>query len=1066
MAKERDGSNLSQPQTEWTAFTKVPEVTTSPKLDSILIPQAPRPERFIEILERIRDGLPLDGISLRIDERQVDYYTRGIKLLGFLAEDGRLNSAGRALLALDERARLARLAVGFEQSVCGQAWMAWFRAKSLCNVDERTAGRFLREVSSLDGEMLRKRAGSLRTWWREFMPFHPALQSGPSADVRRWRPEALGQTVVLGTSESARVVQALGVGTSLLRVATGFLSVSGFEILEEPLQEAWMQLIVGYESALSSLEDILSDFRRSIEDGPPTPSKKATIRNLYRNVSVGPVNVRYFEPLYKPHVHAKVYLFDEFAGYVTSANLSRSGLRTNIECGYVVRDAASLDYLIKQFDALFAQSKDLRHHILREIERSWVFEPLVEPYILYLRVLLAFYPHVEALSRRTGRPLANFQELIVGAVLHDLRAKRGTLLVAPTGTGKTVMSAHTATVMHQKREIDRIFVICPNERLKRMWKEEARRFRVHMEVITHGIVQGKGRPVEGVDRRLERELADVNERDLVIIDESHVFRNPESNGFKNFERLLGERPLECKPQLLLLTATPMSKNIDDLNAQLKLIGISRLLKIDEVAECLGVVNVTLPFIIKYFGTDGNCGQGTALEYPEGPRYFGGKVTSTKIYPPPCEAAFEQIARMQLRFRRSTASARKEMIEGLDIPENARPSNAGGLVQLMLMRRAESSPQAARETIARLLDPTDDWPLEPSDPVAFRACLTELDRILPLPEGDTKLRELAEMLRKRPRRQRVLIFSMWAATVNYLAKELPPLLRSSERIASITGEMPPKQRGEIISRFAPTAQGRSRHRRRDDLGILIATDAIAEGENLQDADVVVNYDLPWTPLLLIQRVGRVDRPTKHWRRIALWNFYPGSDAFERQVGLWRRLGNRADLYERFSRTHVLGEHDRQLENLTERDLGLIREFSEDKITFEGLRENYVLPTTELLRDRASASNGDSERAWALPSGVRSCKVGTPPGLFALLSVEGNLSCVFQPDGQQEAHESPSPLPHEVLIRYVRAEANTPLEPLPMNFDGNLAALVDAFAARHSIEPELVTVVVAEAIVQPK
>src|SRR5690349_16731341 len=93
-------------------------------------------------------------------------------------------------------------------------------------------------------------------------------------------------------------------------------------------------------------------------------------------------------------------------------------------------------------------------------------------------------------------------------------------------------------------------------------------------------------------------------------------------------------------------------------------------------------------------------------------------------------------------------------------------------------------------------------------------------------------------------------------------------------------------------------------------------------------------------LLIQRVGRVDRPTKHRRTIELWNFYPGSEAFERQVGLWRRLGNRADLHERFSRTHVLGEHDRQLENLTERDLGLIREFNEDKITFEDLRQNYV------------------------------------------------------------------------------------------------------------------------------
>lgn len=1043
------------------------EVAPAPTLDSKFVPQANKPERLVEILERIRDGLPVDATAIGVVERQVDYYTDAVKLLGFLSPAGRLTCAGRALLSLDVNARWARFAIAFEHSVCGQAWVEWYRAKSLCNVDHRTAKQFLTQAAGLSGEMLVRRSGTLSGWWRAFVPFHPARQSEPAPRTRQLRLEALGQTAVLDTRESARVVQALGPGTALLRVATGFLSIGGFEILAAPLRESWLRLLVGYDAAVLSVADILKSFRRSIEDGPPSSSKQSTLRNLHHNMSTGQASVRYFDPRHKPHVHAKVYLFDEYAAFVTSANLSNSGLRTNIEGGYVVRDSSSIEYFRTRFDELFEAAQDLRKGMLDELEKSWVFHPLVEPYLLYLYVLLALYPRVDDLSHRSERQLAKFQELIVGAVLQSLREHRGALLVSPTGTGKTVMSGHIATVLQQRREIERIFVLCPNEGLKRKWKAEADQFRVHMQVITHGIVQGKGKPSDGVEKRLQRELSRAHSSDLVIVDESHVFRNPETNGFENLDRFVGQRSNAGTPRLLLLSATPMSKGLDDLNAQLTLVGAASLDAIDGVARSPGVVNVTLPFIIKHFGTDGRGGPGIALEYPQGLLYFGRIRTATMRYPATCEAVFEHIEKLQLRFRRPTLDFRQMQVvmPGIDVPADARSRSASGLLKLILLRRAESSPRAARETVERLINPPDDWPLEPDDPAEFRACLEELLRLLPAPEEDQKLCVLVTMLKARPKRQRVLIFSMWSATVNYLAETLPALLGGKARTARITGEMPPEQRRTILQRFAPTAQGLPHRSRKDDIDILIATDAIAEGQDLQDADVLVNYDLPWTPLLLVQRVGRVDRPTKRERQIDLWNFYPSGDAFERQVRLWHRLDGRADLYARMSKTHVIGEHDRQLGDLAAGDLGLVGDFYADKIDFAQLRLHYAesLPTSELLRDRASASKENEEKASALPIGIRSCKAGSRAGIFALLRVGQSLSCVFRPEAGGDLEVSPGPSSQEALLQNVRTAPETTLMPLPSRFDEDLVALVEEFAISSKVDVDEVTVVATEAII---
>src|SRR5207244_2230381 len=121
--------------------------------------------------------------------------------------------------------------------------------------------------------------------------------------------------------------------------------------------------------------------------------------------------------------------------------------------------------------------------------------------------------------------------------------------------------------------------------------------------------------------------------------------------------------------------------------------------------------------------------------------------------------------------------------------------------------------------------------------------------------DAKLARLVEVIARKHPGQKVLVFTQFADTVNYLVGQLQQ--RGVSRVAAVTGnsENPTK----LAWRISPES-----NKKRDEvapdqeLQVLVATDILSEGQNLQDAAVIVNYDLPWAIIRLIQRAGRVDR----------------------------------------------------------------------------------------------------------------------------------------------------------------------------------------------------------------
>jgi len=153
--------------------------------------------------------------------------------------------------------------------------------------------------------------------------------------------------------------------------------------------------------------------------------------------------------------------------------------------------------------------------------------------------------------------------------------------------------------------------------------------------------------------------------------------------------------------------------------------------------------------------------------------------------------------------------------------------------------------------------------------------------------DAKLNALLELLTQRHPDEKVLIFTQFADTVRYLETQLKGL--GVTQLAGATGGTVDPT---LLSwRFSPVSNNkRDKVARSEELRVLIATDVLSEGQNLQDSSVIVNYDLPWAIIRLIQRAGRVDRIGQQAETILCYSFLP-ADGVERIIRLRARVRQR-------------------------------------------------------------------------------------------------------------------------------------------------------------------------------
>ena len=183
-----------------------------------------------------------------------------------------------------------------------------------------------------------------------------------------------------------------------------------------------------------------------------------------------------------------------------------------------------------------------------------------------------------------------------------------------------------------------------------------------------------------------------------------------------------------------------------------------------------------------------------------------------------------------------------------------------------------------------------------------------------PEHDAKLSKLKELLSKDLKGQKVIVFTYYKDTARYLYHELGgpkgEAFRESlgnPHIRRMDSGASPKDRVSLVEAFAPFANNRPEWAGSEkEIDVMISTDVLSEGQNLQDSGILVNYDLHWNPTRMVQRAGRIDRIGSEHETLWVYNMFPDA-GLERLLGLVESLNRKITDIDRsgFLDSSVLG-----------------------------------------------------------------------------------------------------------------------------------------------------------------
>ncbi len=249
-------------------------------------------------------------------------------------------------------------------------------------------------------------------------------------------------------------------------------------------------------------------------------------------------------------------------------------------------------------------------------------------------------------------------------------------------------------------------------------------------------------------------------------------------------------------------------------------------------------------------------------------------------------------------------------------------------------------------------------------LAIRADLAGLD-----PASDPKLAALKRLLEESPA-QKVAVFATYAATTRYLDENLPERIGGRDRIAVIGTESKPDERLAALGRFAPRTVVRPDYEPPEgEVDLLLSTDVLSEGQNLQQAQAVVSYDMPWNPQRVVQRNGRVIRLRSEHDEVFLTTMLPEPGELEEllrlEVTIEGKIAAASGVYGMESEVieKLKEERHHYAERLAAGDEGLLSEAEEDSGAFVGEELRRMI-------DRAVAE-GEVARLLALPWGIGAC-----------------------------------------------------------------------------------------------
>lgn len=600
--------------------------------------------------------------------------------------------------------------------------------------------------------------------------------------------------------------------------------------------------------------------------------------------------------------------------------------------------------------------------------------------------------------------LYNFQKDAALAIINKLEKYNGCILADSVGLGKTFTAL--AVIKYYENRNKSVLVLCP-KKLSENWNTYKGNYinnpiaedRLRYDVLYHTDLSREQGKSNGID--LDR--LNWGNYDLVVIDESHNFRNGgeiSGEGAKENRYLkLMNKVIRAgvRTKVLMLSATPVNNRFIDLKNQLALAyegdstqineKLDTSTSIDEIFrraqkafnvwsrlpaeerttdallkmldfdffEVLDSVTIARSrrHIEKYYDTT-DIGKFPERLKPISLRPcltdLGDAINYNQIY--------ELLISLNLSIYTPTyyiMSSRLSKYEdlthnkGTSLTQKGREEGIRRLMSINLLKRLESSVYAFRLTIDRVyqliqstietihayqsgeqildlqeLSDADEFDLDDQNTDYFsvgrkiKIDLADMDyfswlrdlekdadnlQLLSLmigditPEHDTKLQTLLNLIRDKQEHpinsgnRKIIIFTAFSDTADYLYHQVAPFVKQNFGLntAEVTGTVDgrttiPRLRADlntVLTCFSPISKGRDilMPGSTEELDILIATDCISEGQNLQDCDYLINYDIHWNPVRIIQRFGRIDRIGSRNQVIQLVNFWPDMDLDE-------------------------------------------------------------------------------------------------------------------------------------------------------------------------------------------
>lgn len=672
----------------------------------------------------------------------------------------------------------------------------------------------------------------------------------------------------------------------------------------------------------------------------------------------------------------------------------------------------STDMFLNNFNELWKDKEkfqDVTENVIENIET--VYKENAPAFIYFITLYNIFNEFLEDINEdvlpneATGfknsviwNKLYNFQKDASWAIINKLEKYNGCILADSVGLGKTFTAL--SVIKYYENRNRNVLVLCP-KKLNDNWQTFRSNYknnpvladRLRYDILFHSDLSRE----RGMSNGLDLERVNWGNYDLIVIDESHNFRNggrfdneDEEDDFKEnrYARLMNKVIRSgVKTKVLMLSATPVNNRFNDLKNQLQLAyegkaeNINDLLdtgkSIDSIFrdaqtvyskwaklppenrtteklvdslnydffQLLDAVTIarSRSHIIKYYNTN-DVGKFPTRLAPVSRRP---KLTDLND-----AITFADIAEMLNNLNLSIYTPSFFIFDsekdnyGIDFQSkgltvDGREKGLRKLMAINLLKRLESSVNSFRLTLTRIhdfikdsitaidkfqesgagiIDVTefsDDFDNEDNENDPFvgrkskinlrdmdyvswrrdlKADLEMLELLIFMlkditPEHDTKLQQLVADLKNKfehpinGTNKKVLIFTAFADTANYLYEQLSDRILNDCGLhtALITGSTEgkctlPKLKctfNDILTYFSPISKDRDAIHPNDtrEIDVLIATDCISEGQNLQDCDYLINYDIHWNPVRIIQRFGRIDRIGSRNEVIQLVNYWP-------------------------------------------------------------------------------------------------------------------------------------------------------------------------------------------------